>query len=195
MIQEIQGNMFAQQAKAYVNPVNCIGVMGAGLAKHFKDQHAVNFKTYEAFCKTGQMKFGVVLPFPCIREECEGMDYTIPIPEPADDEDEAYARLEAYQAQLPQKTFISGGGYEDDPIWIFNFPTMKYPGEKSKLSNIRKGLQTLAAQVDAMKISSICIPALGCGIGRLSWADVREEIKIAFAKLQHVDVYIFPPVN
>lgn len=193
MIQEVTGNMFAQPAKAYVNPVNCIGVMGKGLAAQFRAQHEGMFRAYEAMCKVGQMKFGTVQAFPCIKEECEGMVFDVPLPEQADNEDDAYAALQAYQAQLPKKSIITEGGYADDPIWVFNFPTMRYPGEKSKLINIRKGLKTLAEQVATLKVTSICIPAVGCGIGGLDWADVREEIKQAFANLQHVDVYIFPP--
>ncbi len=43
--------------KYIVNPVNCQGVMGAGLAKALKDVYK-NFKAYDAACGSKQLKPG-----------------------------------------------------------------------------------------------------------------------------------------
>ena len=39
MIQFTRGDVFAQPAEAIVNPVNCVGVMGRGLALQFKRRY------------------------------------------------------------------------------------------------------------------------------------------------------------
>jgi len=41
-------------------------------------------------------------------------------------------------------------------------------------------------------LESIAIPALGCGLGRLAWADVRPLIVEALADLP-LRVMLFPP--
>ena len=46
MIQFTRGNVFAQPADAIVNPVNCVGVMGRGLALQFKRRHPDAFRAY-----------------------------------------------------------------------------------------------------------------------------------------------------
>jgi len=45
---------------ALVNPVNCIGVMGKGLAAEFKSKYPDNFKAYAEHCKQSRLKPGGV---------------------------------------------------------------------------------------------------------------------------------------
>ena len=49
------------------------------------------------------------------------------------------------------------------------------------------------AQVRRLGIRSIAIPTLGCGNGRLQWADVRPLIEAAFEPLREVEVRLFEP--
>jgi len=51
-------NILNSTAEALVNPVNCIGVMGAGLAKQFKDKFPKNFIAYKQACKDGNVSIG-----------------------------------------------------------------------------------------------------------------------------------------
>lgn len=51
MIQYVQGDIFESGASILVNPVNCVGVMGAGLALQFKQRYPKMFKNYEQACK------------------------------------------------------------------------------------------------------------------------------------------------
>jgi len=44
-----------------VNAVNCVGVMGKGLARQFKDAHPENFAGYAAACARGEVRPGRVL--------------------------------------------------------------------------------------------------------------------------------------
>ncbi|HEY0088449.1 MAG TPA: macro domain-containing protein [Candidatus Lokiarchaeia archaeon] len=50
MINLISGNIFENSAEALVNPVNCVGVMGKGLALEFKKRFPKNFEYYRKTC-------------------------------------------------------------------------------------------------------------------------------------------------
>lgn len=46
-----EGDLLSEQTDALVNTVNCVGVMGRGVALQFKNKFPDNFKLYEAACK------------------------------------------------------------------------------------------------------------------------------------------------
>ena len=50
MIHFVQGDLFASGCAALVNPVNCVGVMGKGLALHFRRRFPANFEAYRNAC-------------------------------------------------------------------------------------------------------------------------------------------------
>lgn len=58
MIQITQGDLLQARADALVNPVNCVGVMGKGLALQFKRAFPANFRAYAAACKARQVQPG-----------------------------------------------------------------------------------------------------------------------------------------
>ncbi len=54
-----EGDLLQQtDVDAIVNTVNCVGVMGKGIALQFKKKWPANFKAYSAACKVGQVKPG-----------------------------------------------------------------------------------------------------------------------------------------
>jgi len=55
MIYHRSGNILETQAEAIVNPVNCVGVMGKGLAKEFKSKYPDNFVFYKQECENGNV--------------------------------------------------------------------------------------------------------------------------------------------
>lgn len=63
MIAYICGNMFDSNAEAFVNPVNCVGVMGRGLALEFKKKFPSNFLFYQEKCRTGEVVIGRMAVF------------------------------------------------------------------------------------------------------------------------------------
>jgi len=63
MILFVDGNMFDTQYGAYVNPVNCMGVMGAGLALEFKNRFPSNFEAYKTVCDNGLLHPGDVYKY------------------------------------------------------------------------------------------------------------------------------------
>ena len=58
MIEYKQGDILKADAEALVNTVNCVGVMGRGIALHFKHAYPANFKAYAAACKRGEVQPG-----------------------------------------------------------------------------------------------------------------------------------------
>lgn len=55
MISSTQGDLLAADAEALVNTVNCVGVMGRGIALQFKDAYPANFADYAAACAAGEI--------------------------------------------------------------------------------------------------------------------------------------------
>lgn len=48
---------------ALVNTVNCVGIMGKGIALQFKNKWPENFKSYEKACKNNQVQIGKMFVF------------------------------------------------------------------------------------------------------------------------------------
>ncbi len=58
MIEYKTGNILTEETDALVNTVNCVGVMGRGIALKFKKSFPENFKAYEAACRQGDVEPG-----------------------------------------------------------------------------------------------------------------------------------------
>lgn len=58
MIEYQTGDLLASDAEALVNTVNCVGVMGRGVALQFKNAFPDNFKAYAKACKEGEVEPG-----------------------------------------------------------------------------------------------------------------------------------------
>lgn len=130
-------DLFACGADALVNPVNCGGVMGAGLALEFKRRFPDNYAAYREACERGAVRPGRVL---------------------------VYDRRPASQ-----------------PRFVINFPTKRSWRDSSRLQDVAAGLGDLAHVTRELGIASLAVPALGCGLGGLDWADVRPLVDSAFA--------------
>jgi O-acetyl-ADP-ribose deacetylase (regulator of RNase III) len=142
------GDLFNSGAEALVNPVNCVGVMGKGLALQFKKRFPRNFDHYKQACDSKSLQPGHVL-------------------------------------------VVETGDVA--PAWIINLPTKRHWRAKSQLGDIVSGLQALRNELLARGIQSVAIPALGAGLGGLSWAEVRSAIETELAGLDDMDVWVFEP--
>ena len=60
MILYSKGDLLKADVEALVNAVNCVGVMGKGIALQFKQAFPGNFKAYEQACKQGKVKLGTM---------------------------------------------------------------------------------------------------------------------------------------
>ena len=58
MIRFTQGDILKAQTEALVNTVNCVGVMGRGIALQFKQHFPANFAAYAAACAQEQVQPG-----------------------------------------------------------------------------------------------------------------------------------------
>lgn len=58
MIKYLTGNLLDSEAKALVNTVNTVGVMGKGIALQFKKAYPNNFKSYHQACKKKEVEVG-----------------------------------------------------------------------------------------------------------------------------------------
>lgn len=64
MIIETSGDLLAAKTDAIVNTVNCVGVMGKGIALQVKRRYPEVFAAYERACKAGDVQIGRMLPTP-----------------------------------------------------------------------------------------------------------------------------------
>ncbi|BCJ54879.1 Appr-1-p processing protein [Actinoplanes sp. NBRC 14428] len=77
--------------------------------------------------------------------------------------------------------------------YILNFPTKSHWRDDSRLEDIAAGLESLVATVLDRGMTSVAIPALGCGNGGLAWEDVRPLIERAADRMPGVRVVVYPP--
>ncbi len=151
MLELKQGNLLEEDAEALVNAVNCVGVMGKGIALQFKQAFPENFQQYKKACDAKEVQPGRMLTVPTA------------------------------------KLF--------NPKYIINFPTKRHWRDKSKIEDIQTGLKALIAEVQQLGITSVVIPALGCGNGRLDWLEVKPLIESAFVELPEVKAIAFEPTD
>lgn len=57
---ETELSIFDVKADVLVNPVNCVGAMGAGLAREFAWRYPDMLKDYQAACKSKKLKVGTL---------------------------------------------------------------------------------------------------------------------------------------
>ncbi len=167
-------DLLAEDAEALVNTVNCQGVMGKGLALQFKKKFGANFDAYARACARGDVRPGRMFVFDLRGEPTSDEQARLPMSfaeEPV-----------SYRVQAPQL-----------PRYIINFPTKDHWRNKSRMQYIDDGLQDLVRQIRARGIQSVAIPALGCDLGGLDWAEVRPRIEAALGTLEGVKVVVFEP--
>ena len=140
-IRIVRGDLFASGADVLVNPVNCVGVQGAGLARQFRDRFPELDAEYRAACRSGALRLGNPL--------------------------------------------LSDDGRV---LW---FPTKHHWRERSRLQDIDRGLQTFVEQWGEDP-RSWAFPALGCGLGGLSWDQVRPLMEARLGEVQG-EVLIYAP--
>jgi O-acetyl-ADP-ribose deacetylase (regulator of RNase III) len=148
MINFTTGNILRAETDAIVNTVNCVGIMGRGIALQFKNMFPENFHAYAAACARSEVR--------------------------------------------PGRMFVFETG-ELSPRLIVNFPTKRHWKGKSKIEDIRDGLDDLVKVIKARQIKSIAIPALGSGLGGLDWKDVRPLIERTLNGLEGVSITVFEP--
>jgi O-acetyl-ADP-ribose deacetylase (regulator of RNase III) len=96
---------------------------------------------------------------------------------------------------VPGRMFIFDNGRLINPRYVINFPTKRHWRGKSRIADIRSGLEALLADLRRLDLHSIAMPPLGCGLGGLDWREVRPMIVKAFSELPDVRVLLFEPAG
>ena len=103
--------------------------------------------------------------------------------------------LAAYKKACWNGTFATRG------LFVFNvseerkvlcFPTKRHWSQPSKLSWLDHSLGKLATDYESYGITSLAIPALGCGYGQLKWETVLPLIKEHLDSLT-IDIEVYAP--
>lgn len=63
MIEYKHGDMLQEDAEALINTVNCMGIMGRGIALQFKNAFPENFRAYVKACKNNEVQPGKMFVF------------------------------------------------------------------------------------------------------------------------------------
>lgn len=71
IIKLIRGNIFDSKCEAWVNPVNCMGAMGAGLALKFKEKFPGNYRHFNKACRGCNILPGTIVKYNTDKEEPE----------------------------------------------------------------------------------------------------------------------------
>ena len=138
-----KGDMFFSKMQTYTISINTVGVMGKGLASRAKYQFPDVYVLYQDLCKQKKLKMGV--PY-------------------------LYKRSENFINSLMEEDFSSVT--ENGHRWFFLFPTKNNWRDRSPMEGIERGLKWLVENYQDLGISSIALPALGCGLGGLDWKNV-----------------------
>ena len=106
---------------------------------------------------------------------------------------DAYHKACAVGEVQPGRMFIFDLHSMLNPRFVVNFPTKRDWRANSRYEDIESGLQALVTDIRRLRIRSIAMPPLGCGLGGLDWNKVRPMIERAFAPLADVRLLLFAP--
>lgn len=67
---------------------------------------------------------------------------------------------------------------------IFNLGTQDKPGPRARLEWIYLAFRNMAERCATIGIQRVAVPAIGCGLGGLSWVDVEATIDEALVDVQ-----------
>jgi O-acetyl-ADP-ribose deacetylase (regulator of RNase III)/uncharacterized protein YwgA len=145
MFRALIGDLFESRAQTLVNTVNCVGIMGKGIAELFKKRFPSMFEDYKCRADRRRVRLG-----------------------------EPYLYRDSSARQ------------------IINFPTKDHWRSPSRLSDIERGLDYLADNVQEWGVTSLALPPLGCGNGGLEWSEVGPLIWRKLHGLP-IDIEVYAP--
>lgn len=151
MIHTVEGDLFEREAEVYINPVNCEGVMGKGIAKEFARRYPAMLAFYKDVCAAGNMHGGQILVWPTDGE---------------------------------------------NPRYIYNLATKEKWRNQSKWVWIHQGLYDTILSMKYSGLTTVALPALGCGEGRLDFDMVQKGIYNGFSyysRLYEIEMYLYRP--
>lgn len=148
MIEYKDGDIFASDCEAWCNPVNCVGVMGAGLAREFRQRFPAMFEAYTDHCDRDLLSLGGVF---------------------------------SWQNESPP------------PLVIICVATKNHFRDRSTQQGVLRCLENISSECHRLGITSVAIPALGCGLGGLPWDVFREAVRDVESAFNGVRVTVYRP--
>jgi O-acetyl-ADP-ribose deacetylase (regulator of RNase III) len=159
----VDGDMFFARAQTLTVSVNIVGVMGKGVASRAKYQFPDVYVRYQDVCRNGQLKMGKPV---------------------------LYKREVSFDHEMADEPSTLTNANSE--TWFLLFPTKKHWSDKSNIGDIKAGLEWLIENYKKEGIRSLALPALGCGLGGLEWADVGPILCQYLSNLD-IPVCIFLP--
>ncbi|MFB0524205.1 MAG: DarT ssDNA thymidine ADP-ribosyltransferase family protein [Phycisphaerae bacterium] len=161
----IRGDMFFSKLQTLTVSVNCVGVMGKGLASRAKYQFPRVYVYYQDLCRERKLRLGR----PYVYKQELSLDYEL----------------------ADEPTSLENGVTE---TWFLLFPTKDNWRNRADIGGIGKGLQWICDNYEAEGIKSLAIPALGCGLGWLDWSTVGPLLCSYLARLS-IQTWVYLPVE
>lgn len=160
----VEGDLFFSKMQTVTVSVNCIGVMGKGLASRAKYQFPDVYVHYQDQCRKKTLRMGKPV---------------------------LYNREGPYHEQIADDPSSLGTNID---TWFLLFATKQHWRDKSDIDGIEKGLKWLVNNYKQLGITSLAIPALGCGLGRLNWKDVGPVLCRYLASMD-IPVWVYLPAE
>lgn len=164
----VRGDMFFSNMQTLTVSVNCVGVMGKGLASTAKYRFPDVYVRYQQVCRNKNLQIGK--PY-------------------------LYKRESSLEEQLGDYTFWHPQDVmNNDKKWFLLFPTKNHWKNNSQIEDIKNGLEWLLNNYKREGIKSLAIPALGCGLGGLDWQDVGP-LMCKYLNSMEITVAIYLPAE
>lgn len=80
MIEIKKGNIFTTKCQTIVNTVNCVGIMGTGIAYEFKLRFPEMYEKYKSFCDNGLIDIGNLWIYKLTKDDNEMYKYILNFP-------------------------------------------------------------------------------------------------------------------
>lgn len=161
----VEGDMFFSGMQTLTVSVNCVGVMGKGLASRAKYQFPDVYVLYQDLCRKRTLKIGK----PYLYKRETSFDY------PLADEPSTLSKANSEK-------------------WFLLFPTKQHWRYRADIKGIEKGLEWLRDNYKKEGITSLAVPALGCGLGWLEWHEVGPLLCKHLSTFD-IPVWIYLPVE
>jgi O-acetyl-ADP-ribose deacetylase (regulator of RNase III) len=159
----VHGDMFFSRLQTLTISVNCVKIMGKGLASRAKYQFPRVYVKYQDFCRDGKLRLGK----PVLLKLKYSLDKDL--------------------ADEPESLTCANG-----EAWFLLFATKKHWRDRADIDAIEKGLQWILDNYKEEGIESLAIPALGCGLGWLDWKDVGP-LMCSYLYYMDIPVEIYLP--
>lgn len=161
----VKGDMFFSGSQTLTVSVNTQGVMGGGLASRAKYQFPDVYVKYQDVCRNKSLRLG----HPVL-----------------------YKREYSLDAELAEEP--SSLSNPNKFTWFLLFATKDNWRKPASKDGIIKGLEWLVENYESEGIKSLAIPALGCGLGWLEWAEIGPILCQYLSKLK-IPVKLYIPAE